>query len=76
MSMYSVFVGNYESPSATKSDAIKLNKLGLKAFVFSRNDHYALKVFSSPHKEDVMTLGGKLEKLGFVIEYDELKLGQ
>ena len=74
MSIYSVFVGNYETTSATKSDIAKLNKLGLKAFVFSRNDHYALKVFASPNKQAVDLLSSKLKGLGYTIEVEETKL--
>lgn len=74
MSVFSIYVGRYDSPSATKNDLAKLNKLGLKGFVFSRNDHYALKVFASPNKASVDIISNKLKKLGYEVEVEENKI--
>jgi hypothetical protein len=74
--MYSVYVGNYESPSKAKNDIAKLNALGLKAFTFSRGDHYALKVFASTNKEKVLMTQKALENKGFITEFEELNLNQ
>ena len=72
--MYSVYVGNYESPSKSKSDVAKLNALGLKAFVFSRGDHYALKVFASVDKEKALLTQQALVKKGYTTELEEINL--
>ena len=72
--MYSLFVGNYKSPSITKGDVSKLNNLGLRGFVFSRGDHYSLKVYSSPSYENIKTVKEKLEQNGFQVEVDEINL--
>ena len=55
--MYSIYAGHYPSPAIAKGDVVKINKLGLQGFVFSRGDHYALKVFSSPDatKADIVS---------------------
>ena len=74
--MYSVYVGNYESPSKAKNDVAKINALGLKAYVFSRGDHYALKVFASTNKEKALMTKSALERKGFIIEFEELNLNQ
>lgn len=74
--MYSIYVGNYLSPSKAKNDIAKLNDLGLKAFVFSRGDHYALKVFASTNKEKVLLTQRALENKGFTTELEELNLNQ
>ena len=74
--MYSVYVGNYESPSKSKSDVAKLNALGLKAFVFSRGEHYALKVFASVDKEKALMTKKALDNKGFITEFEELNLNQ
>ena len=74
--MYSIYVGNYESPSKAKNDIAKLNNLGLKAFVFSRKDHYALKVYASTNQEKVLMTQKALENKGFVTELEELNLNQ
>lgn len=72
MSMYSVYVGKYDSPSATKNDLTKLNKLGFRGFVFSRNNHYSLKVYTSPDKDNINLVSEKLRKLGYYVEIEEL----
>ena len=73
MSMYSIYVGNYDSPSATKNDLAKLNKLGFRGFVFSRNGHYSLKVYASPDFDNINLVADKLRKLGYYVEIEELK---
>jgi len=72
--MYSIFAGKYPSPAIAKSDVIKINKLGLQGFVFSRNDHYSLKVFSSPDPERINTVKKALEANGFIIEVEAIDL--
>ena len=74
--MYSVYVGNYETPAKTKNDVVKMNELGLKAFTFSRGDHYALKVFASTNKEKALMTRNALERKGFVTEFEELNVSQ
>lgn len=69
--IYSVYVGNYDKPSATKNDVKKLNSLGLQGFVFSRNSHYTLKAFASPNKEKALYVKQMLEKHGFETEFEE-----
>ena len=72
--MYSVYVGNYESPSKAKNDIAKLNSLGLRAFTFSRGDHYALKVFSSTNMERALMTKASLERKGFVTEFEQFNI--
>ena len=74
--MYSVYVGNYENPSKAKNDIAKLNEFGLKAYTFSRGDHYALKVFASTNKEKALMTKTALERKGFVTEFEELNLNE
>lgn len=74
MSVYSVYAGRYNSPSETKNDIAKFNKLGLKGYVFSRNDHYALKVFTSPNKASIDIISDKLRRLGYEVEIEENKI--
>jgi hypothetical protein len=74
--MYSIYVGNYESPSKAKNDIAKLNALGLKAFTFSRGDHYALKVFSSANQEQAFNTKAALERKGFITELEQINLQQ
>ena len=74
--MYSVYVGNYENPSKAKGDVSKLNELGLKAYVFSRGDHFALKVFASTNMEKALMIKAALERKGFVVELEELDLNK
>lgn len=74
--MYSVYVGNYESPSKAKNDIARINAFGLKAYTFSRGDHYALKVFSSTNKERAEMTRAALERKGFVAELEELNLNE
>ena len=72
--MYSIYVGHYSSPAITKEDVIKLNKLGLKGFVFSRGDYYALKVFSSPNATKVAEVKSFLEQHGFSTDIETIDL--
>lgn len=72
--MYSIYVGTYESPAITKSDVVKLNKLGLRGFVFSRGDHFALKVASSPDYSKILALKHTLEGNGFTTEIEAIDL--
>lgn len=74
--MYSVYVGNYESPSKAKNDIAKMNALGLKAYTFSRGDHFALKVFASTNMEKAIMTKTALERKGFVTELEELNLNE
>lgn len=72
--MYSIYVGHYSSPAITKNDIAKLNKLGLKGFVFSRGDYYALKVFTSPVPEKIYKIKTLLETNGFITELEPVTL--
>ena len=72
--MYSLYVGNYANPAATKEDIIKLNKLGLKGFVFSRGNHYAIKAFSSPDAAKTNYVKECLEKNHFIVELEAINL--
>lgn len=74
--MYSVYVGNYDSPSKAKSDIAKMNAIGLKAYTFSRGDHFALKVFASTNKEKALMTRAALERKGFPTEFEELNLNE
>lgn len=74
--MYSLYVGNYDSPSKAKDDVSKMNGLGLKAYTFSRGDHYALKVFASTNQEKALMTKAALERKGFVVEFEQLNLQQ
>ena len=74
--MYSVYVGNYESPSKAKNDITRINAFGLKAYTFSRGDHYALKVFASTNKEKALMTRNALERKGFETEFEELNVSQ
>lgn len=65
ITMYSVYVGHYKTPSESKKDLIKLNKLGYKGFLFSRGDYYSLKVFNSINQEKVEITRRKLSQEGF-----------
>ena len=69
--IYSVYVGKYDKPSAVKNDLKKINSLGLQGFTFSRNSHYALKVFTSPNKEKALYVKRFLEGNGFETEFEE-----
>ena len=69
--MYSIYVGHYDSPAKTKIDVAKLNALGLKAFTFSRGDHYALKVFASANQEKAFMTKAALERKGFFTELEQ-----
>lgn len=68
--MYSLYVGQFKSPSASKDCLKKLNNLGYKGFLFSRGTHYALKVYSSPNLENVASVRYRLESKGFQTEVD------
>ena len=72
--MYCVYVGHYESPAITKDDVAKLNRFGLKGYVFFRGDYYALKVFSSPSLEKVNEVIKLLEQCGFTTELETIDL--
>lgn len=74
--MYSVYVGNYENPSKAKNDIARINAFGLKAYTFSRGDHYALKVFASTNKEKALMTRNALERKGFETEFEELNVSQ
>lgn len=72
--MYSIYAGHYPSPAIAKSDVIKINKLGLQGFVFSRGEHYALKVFTSPDATKVNIVKKSLEANGFMVEIEAIDL--
>lgn len=72
--IYSVFVGKYETTSLAKKDLQKLNKLGLKGYLFSRGTHYSLKVFSSTQEFSAINLKRKLEKIGFITDIETLTI--
>lgn len=72
--MYCVYVGHYDSPAISKDDVIKLNRFGLKGYVFSRGDYYALKVFSSPSIDKVNEVKHLLEQKGFTVEIETIDL--
>lgn len=72
--MYCVYVGHYDSPAISKDDVIKLNRFGLKGYVFSRGDYYALKVFSSPSIDKVNEVKYLLEQKGFTVEIETIDL--
>lgn len=74
--MYSIYAGHYPSPAIAKGDVVKLNKLGLQGFVFSRGDHYSLKVFSSPDINKVSVVKTSLEANGFTTEVEEIDLSK
>ena len=74
--MHSLYVGHYSSPAISKNDVTKLNKMGLRGFVFSRGDYYSLKVFSSPVPELVYQLKNKLESVGFITEVEQINIKQ
>ena len=72
--MYSVYAGHYPSPAIAKGDVNKINKLGLQGFVFSRGEHYALKVFTSPDPGKVDIVKKALEANGFIVEIEAIDL--
>lgn len=74
--MYSIYAGVYESPAISKADVVKLNKLGLRGFVFSRGDHFALKVLSSPDYSKILAMKCTLEGNGFVTEIEAIDLAK
>lgn len=74
--MYSIYVGHYSSPAITKNDVAKLNKLGLKGFVFSRGDYYALKVYASHIPEKVYKIKTLLESHGFITELEPVTINK
>ena len=74
--MYSVYAGHYSSPAIAKGDVLKINKLGLQGFVFSRDDHYALKVYTSPDASKIDIVRKALEANGFVVELEAIDLSK
>ena len=74
--MYSVYAGHYPSPAIAKGDVLKINKLGLQGFVFSRGDHYALKVYTSPDASKIDIVRKALEANGFVVELEAIDLSK
>jgi len=74
--MYCVYVGHYSSPAISKDDVVKLNRFGLKGYVFSRGDYYSLKVYSSPSLEKVTEVRKLLDQQGFVTELETINLKQ
>lgn len=72
--MYCIYVGHYESPAISKEDVAKLNRYGLRGYVFSRGDYYALKVYSSPNLERVNEVKMLLEQRGFTVEIETINL--
>ena len=72
--MYSIYAGHYPSPAIAKGDVVKINKLGLQGFVFSRGDHYALKVFSTPDATKADIVKKALEANGFTTELEMIDL--
>jgi len=63
--IYSVYVGQYEKSSDSKDDLKKLNNLGYKGYLFSMNNFYTLKVFSSVRKEMAAAIYKLMIKNGF-----------
>lgn len=72
--MYCVYVGHYSSPAISKDDVVKLNRYGLKGYVFSRGDYYALKVFSSPSLDKATEVRKLLDQHGFTTELETIDL--
>lgn len=72
--IYSVFVGKYSTPSVSKSDLRKLNELGLKGYLFVKNDFYTLKVHSTVNQSQAEFLRNKLTQQGFTSFIEEEKL--
>ena len=72
--MYSLYVGHYSSPSVSKSDVARLNQLGMRGFLFSRGDYYALKVYSSPNPDNIQTVKNRLRDNGFEVEVETIEL--
>lgn len=74
--MYSIYAGHYPSPAIAKGDVTKINKLGLQGFVFSRGEHYALKVFASPDPVKTDAVKKALEANGFSVEVEAIDLSK
>ena len=74
--MYCIYVGHYSSPAISKDDVVKLNRFGLKGYVFSRGDYYSLKVFSSPSLDKATEVRKLLDQKGFVTELETIDLKQ
>lgn len=74
--MYSIYAGHYPSPAIAKGDVNKINKLGLQGFVFSRGEHYALKVFTSPDANKIAVIKKSLEANGFSTEVEAIDLSK
>jgi len=72
--MYCVYVGHYSSPAISKDDVVKLNRFGLKGYVFSRGDYYSLKVYSSPSLDKATEVRKLLIQQGFVTELETIDL--
>lgn len=72
--MYCIYVGHYETPAISKDDVAKLNRFGLKGYVFSRGDYYAIKVFSSPNLNKINEVKRLLEEKGFSTEIETIDL--
>lgn len=69
--IYSVYVGHYDNANVSKSDLKKLNDLGLKGYIFSRGDHYALKVFSSLDRQKAIEFQKLMIMHKFITEFEE-----
>lgn len=72
--MYCIYIGHYETPAISKDDVAKLNRFGLKGYVFSRGDYYAIKVFSSPNLNKINEVKRLLEEKGFSTEIETIDL--
>lgn len=72
--MYCIYIGHYETPAISKDDVAKLNRFGLKGYVFSRGDYYAIKVFSSPNLNKINEAKRLLEEKGFSTEIETIDL--
>lgn len=72
--IYSVYIGYYANANVGKSDLKKLNELGLKGYMFSRGDHYALKVYSSLDKQKAIEFQKLMIMKNFVTELEETSI--
>ena len=72
--MYCVYVGHYSSPAVSKEDVAKLNRYGLRGYVFSRGDYYALKVYSTPLLDKATEVSNLLKQHGFTTELETIDL--
>lgn len=65
MNFISVYVGKFDTPSASRKDVKKLNDLGLRGYIFSLGDYYSVKVASYPNLDQALKLEEQLKLRGF-----------